>query len=108
MLYDIQKLLTESLCGNSKAIQNVCELIKNGKKWQHCQVCHFTGAKFIGGNKKKECPIQKSNLGSTSSVWSICCSLGWTTQSDLAAQVNIVFLWGEKKCKDVDVNCFPD
>lgn len=58
--------------------------------------------------QKKECPIQKSNLGSTSSVWSICCSLGWTTQSDLAAQVNIVFLWGKKKCKDVDVNCFPD
>lgn len=49
------------------------------KKWQHCQACHFTGGKCVGG-KKRKCPIQKSNLGWTSPVWSICCSLGQTTQ----------------------------
>lgn len=108
LLYDIQKLLTESLCGNSKAIQNVCELIKNGKKWQHCQVCHFTGEKFIGGNKKKSVPYK-------SPIWAQPVQSG-PFAAHLAGPPCLIWLhkWtlyssgGKKKCKDVDVNCFPD
>ncbi len=43
----------------------------------------LSGLSFHRREGKRKCPIQESDLGWTSPGWSICCSLGWTTQTDL-------------------------
>lgn len=77
--YDVWKLLTESPRGNRTAIQDACELIKN-EKMAALSGLSFHRREMRWREKKIKCPIQKSNLGWTSPVWYICCSLGRTTQ----------------------------
>lgn len=90
MLCDV---LTRSHSGNNDTIPEARELIRDER------MAALSGGPppFISpeGNvvgEGKTCPVQKSNLDSTSSVWPVCCSLGQTTQTDRPAQVNIVFL----------------
>ena len=66
LFYDVCKLLTESPCGNSKAIQNVCERSLKMKKQKMAALsglsCHWGGMSWRE-KKKRECPVQKSSLG---------------------------------------------